>query len=163
MPGLPSGPLFAKTEFLIELPTEAGPLENAKVTCPAGAVAGDLTPQKGGGVTFHFDNHCREGCPLRTQCTTSYRGRSLCLHPEERLIQQARVLQASVEGRQKLRQRLVVENALGRLAGYGISQARYIGRPKTMFQLAMSATVANLRLIWNWAADPSRAPLPVGA
>jgi hypothetical protein len=68
------------------------------------------------------------------------------------MISGARLLQESPAGRAKLRQRLVVENSLARLAAYGVGQARYIGHKKTRFQLSTAAAVVNLRRIWNWSA-----------
>jgi hypothetical protein len=159
VPASPTGPLFSKSSFRIELPAEGQSLEHAKVTCPGGAVAGNLTTEPDGGVTFYFDAHCNDGCPLRAKCTNSFYGRSLHLHAQEKLIQDARAQQATEEGRKKLRKRLIIENALARLAHHGISQARYIGHAKTRFQLAITATVVNLRRIWNWAdANPQLTP-----
>ena len=45
----------------------------------------------------------------------------------------------------KLRQ--AVEHRLARLVQLGVRQARYVGRIKTLFQLLMAATVANLTLV----------------
>jgi hypothetical protein len=151
VPSLPNGPLFSKSAFTIDLPVEGRSLEHANVTCPGGVVAEYVQMEKDGGATFYFDGHCN-GCPLRAQCTTSKQGRSIHLHPQEQLLQKARALQASPDGRAKLRKRLGVENALARLAHYGIGQARYIGHVKTRFQLTMAATVANFRRTWRWMA-----------
>jgi hypothetical protein len=143
-----NGALFAKSVFRIELPVE-GSLEFAKVTCPGGAVADRLSTQADGGVTFYFDEFC-SGCALRSKCTQSKHGRSVHIHAQERLLQEAQKLQATPDGRAKLRRRLTVENSLARLSHLGIGQARYVGRAKTAFQLAVAATVANLRRTWNW-------------
>jgi hypothetical protein len=43
--------------------------------------------------------------------------------------------------------RQTAEHRLARLVQLGIRQARYFGRQKTLFQLLMAATVANLTLI----------------
>ena len=43
--------------------------------------------------------------------------------------------------------RVVVEHRLARLVQLGVRQARYLGRTKTLFQLLMAATVANLTLV----------------
>ena len=40
-----------------------------------------------------------------------------------------------------------MEHRLARLVQLGVSQARYFGRTKTLFQLLMAATVANLTLV----------------
>lgn len=151
VPGEPARSVFGKSAFEIDLPEPRRSLEQTRVTCPAGHVAGMLSPDSKGGVTFYFDEHCA-GCPLRDGCTKSKSGRSLHIHAQERLIQAARAFQATADGRAKLRERLVVENSLARLGRLGIGQARYCGRAMTRFQLVMAATVANLRRIWNATA-----------
>jgi hypothetical protein len=149
---VPSGPaggqFFPKSKFRIELPVETLSLEHATVTCPGGWVSDRVQSDSHGGAVFYFDEHCA-GCALRSRCTSSQYGRSVSLHPQERLIQAARQQQGTPDGRAKLRKRLVVENALARLAGLGIGQARYTGHVKTQFQLTLAATVANLRRTWN--------------
>ena len=40
-----------------------------------------------------------------------------------------------------------MEHRLARLVQLGVRQARYLGRTKTLFQLLMAATVANLTLV----------------
>jgi transposase len=146
---------FPKGQFAIDLPDAGQSLEQTTVTCPAGHASDMLSPDGKGGVTFYFDEHCAL-CALRTACTTSKYGRSVHIHAQERLIQEARTFQASKDGRAKLRERLVVENGLARLGRLGIGQARFIGRAKTRFQLVIAATVANLRRTWNWeAAQPA--------
>ena len=152
VPSSISRQLFPKKAFRIELPArEDDSLEQTRVTCPAGAVADRLKSDADGAVTFYFGGHC-DGCSLRERCTASQYGRSLHVHAQERMIYAARELQESPAGREKLRQRLVVENSLARLAAYGVGQARYIGHTKTRFQLSIAATVVNFRRTWNWTA-----------
>ena len=63
------------------------------------------------------------------------------------MLQRARALQRS-EGYSDYRQRrVVVEHRLARLVQLGVRQARYLGRTKTLFQLLMASTVANLTLV----------------
>ena len=63
------------------------------------------------------------------------------------MLQWARSLQRS-DGYAEYRQRRVaVEHRLARLVQLGVRQARYFGRTKTLFQLLMAATVANLTLV----------------
>ncbi len=150
-PQVGAGEMFAKSAFKIVLPEPDRGLELTQVTCPAGHTAQSVAPGSGGGVVFRFGSQCAD-CPLRSQCTTSAQGRSVHIHPQERLIAAARQAQASVPGRALLRKRLIVENTLARLAALGIAQARYVGRSMTRYQLVMAATVANLRRVWNYAA-----------
>ena len=65
----------------------------------------------------------------------------------------AREYQSTPEGKANLRKRVIVENALARLAHLGIGQARYKGHKKTRFQLAIACTIANLRRTWNWSLE----------
>lgn len=138
-----NGGFFPKSAFSINL-------RGRTATCPGGYTTRDATDHKDGGRTFYFDEFCGD-CKLRHLCTASLYGRSLAVHPQERLLRGARRYQKTRKGRVHLRKRVIVENSLARLAHLGIGQARYRGRAMTLFQLAMSSTVANLRRTWNWA------------
>ena len=65
-------------------------------------------------------------------------GRTVQLHPQEALLQQARTLQQSEAFAGYRRWRVVVEHRLARLVQLGIRQARYFGRAKTRFQLYLA-------------------------
>jgi len=69
------------------------------------------------------------------------------LHPQEALLQQARALQRSEAFAEYRKRRQVSEHRLARLVQLGLRQARYFGRAKTLFQLLLAATVANLTLV----------------
>jgi hypothetical protein len=86
------------------------------------------------------------------------------MHPQEALLQAARAEQATPEGRAALRERVVAEHRLARMGQLGAGQARYVGRRKTQFHIAILATIANLRWTWNWAAARAREAVagPVG-
>ena len=77
------------------------------------------------------------------------------LHPQEALLQQARVLQQSEAFAGYRQRRVVVEHRLARLVQLGIRQSRYFGRAKTRFQLYLAATVANLTLVAAKAGLPA--------
>jgi hypothetical protein len=75
------------------------------------------------------------------------KGRTVTLHPQEALLQQARAFQHSEAfGEYRIR-RQVAEHRLARLVQLGIRKARCFGRVKTRFQLLIAATVANLTLV----------------
>ena len=98
---------------------------------------------------FRFDAAVCGACPLKERCVGPGKGsgRTVRLHPQEAMLQRARALQKS-EGYAEYRQRrVVVEHRLARLVQLGVRQARYFGRTKTLFQLLMAATVANLTLV----------------
>jgi len=99
-------------------------------------------------------------CPLRAQCVRGRGGRTIQLHPQEGLLQEARRLQASPAFTEYRRLRQVVEHRLARLVQLGIRQARYLGSTKTLFQLYMAAAVANLTLLAGLATSNSARSLP---
>jgi hypothetical protein len=140
VPEIHNQEFFPKTAFQIDL--AAG-----TCTCPNQQETGDFRPAKDGGGTFVFATETCAACPLRAQCTRSQGGRTVQLHPQEALLQQARELQASPAFDDARRQRQVVEHRIARLAQLGIRQARYFGRTKTLFQLCLAAAVANLTLL----------------
>ena len=151
VPGRPNRSHFPKEDFLIDL--EAG-----TCTCPAGQVTGTIVPiGKRTGRTgrihqmraFQFDGALCGVCPLRPQCIAAKgrKGRRVQLHPQEALLQEARVLQRSEAFAGYRKHRVAVEHRLARLVQLGIRQARYFGRAKTRFQLYLAATVANLTLV----------------
>ena len=151
VPGRPNRTHLPKEDFRIDL--AAG-----TCTCPAGQVTGKLLPAgKRTGSTgrthrlqaFRFDAAVCGVCPLRPRCVagSSGKGRTVQLHPQEALLQQARALQQSEAFAGYRHRRVVVEHRLARLVQLGIRQARYFGRVKTKFQLYLAATVANLTLV----------------
>ena len=151
VPGRPNRTHFPKEDFRIDL--AAG-----TCTCPAGQVTGKLLPaRKRTGSTgrthrlqaFRFDAAVCGVCPLRPRCVagSSGKGRTVQLHPQEALLQQARALRQSEAFAGYRHRRVVVEHRLARLVRLGIRQARYFGRVKTKFQLYLAATVANLTLV----------------
>ena len=92
---------------------------------------------------------CCEPVTFDQQCVAGKKGkgRTVSLHPQEALLQQARAFQHSEAFARYRKRRQVAEHRLARLVQLGIRQARYFGRVKTRFQLLMAATVANLTLV----------------
>jgi len=151
VPARPGGQL-SKDEFAIDL-------EGGCVTCPGGHTTRIPRSRRDPeqfvrSVTFPAET-CA-GCALRAQCVKpkARGGRSIAIHPQEALLQQARADQATDAGRAALLERQVVEHRIARLVQLGIRQSRFFGRTKTRFQLLMAATVANLTLTWS---APARA------
>jgi hypothetical protein len=151
VPKRPNKAYFPKEDFKIDL--EAG-----TCTCPAGVVTHVKCrlqrPHEGGGGSevpwgFVFDARICGACALRPRCVASKKGkgRTVSLHPQEALLQQARAFQQSQAFGEYKRRRQVAEHRLARLVQLGIRQARYSGRAKTLFQLSLAATVANLTLV----------------
>jgi DDE family transposase len=142
---------FPKDDFRIDL-------ETLTCTCPGGQTTQTLVSVSSGerygapGAplrAFRFDAAVCAACPLRASCVRakSGRGRLVMLHPEEALLQAARAFQRSDAFAPYRRLRQVAEHRLARLMQLGARQARYVGRTKTLCQLLLAATVANLTLV----------------
>jgi hypothetical protein len=145
------GAQFPKEDFRIDL-------EAMSCTCPAGQQTHKVVSISSGdrygapGVplrAFRFDAAVCDGCPLRPKCVQARpgKGRLVMIHPQEALLQEARAFQHSEAFASYRQLRQVAEHRLARLMQLGVRQARYFGRTKTLFQLLMAATVANLTLV----------------
>ena len=151
VPRRPNRGFFPKEDFDIDL-------EAMTCTCLAGQVsdtlvsAGRRKARDGSyetGQAFRFDGAVCDACELRARCTRvgPGKGRTVSLHPQERLLQEAMALQASPAFKEYQHLRQASEHRLARMVQLGVRQARYFGRTKTLFQALMAATVANLTLI----------------
>jgi hypothetical protein len=137
---------FTKEDFTIDI-------KNNRVTCPNNETTEFWHPTKTqtrrGRIfthkTFGFSETQCSACPIRDLCvkkTTKFR--SILIHEEEALLQEAKQFQKTDEFRAVYRERVVVEHRIARLVHLGIRKARYFGSKKVLFQLAMAAAVANL-------------------
>src|SRR5215470_167881 len=157
VPKLPRSDFCTKDEFEIDL-------EAMSCRCPAGQTtttlinAGWHTSSTGRRTqlrAFRFPAQVCADCPLRPKCfkrTVSTHGRHVRLHPQEAKLQAARAWQRSPAFDDFRRQRQVVEHRIARLVQLGIRQARYFGRRKTLLQVLLAATLANLTLVASQAA-----------
>ncbi len=130
-----NGGRFPKTQFDLDW-------ERHRIRCPAGV---EIRFEPGG--TVHFPTSSCQVCPLRERCTSSKRGRSVNIHPNERLLEELRRRQLTPSGRQKLRERVGVEHSLAHIGQWQGDRARYIGTRKNLFDLRRSAVVHNLHVI----------------
>jgi hypothetical protein len=147
VPSVSNQEYFPKTAFVLDL-------EVGSATCPAGQTTQDFRPSPTGGGQFRFAVAVCAACPVRAQCVRGVGGRTVALHPQERLLQQARAFQASPAFAAYRRRRQTVEHRIARLVQLGLRQARYVGTAKTRFQLLMAAAVANLTYL-AMTAQPS--------
>jgi hypothetical protein len=69
------------------------------------------------------------------------------MNPHEATMQAAKAWQQTPDFDLFRKQRQVVEHRIARMTQLGVRQARYFGRHKTLFQVLMAATVANLTLV----------------
>jgi hypothetical protein len=116
--------------------------ERQIIRCPAE----QEMPFVPGGVV-HFPKETCAQCPLKAQCTTSARGRSVSIHPDEALLIELRQRQQTPEGRTKLRERVAVEHTLAHIGRWQGRRARYRGVRKNLFDLRRCAVVHNLHLL----------------
>jgi transposase len=102
-----------------------------------------------GKFTFRFEAEDCAKCPLRVACIKAKenRGRTVSLHPQEGLLQKVKALQKDEAFKEYCQLRQVADHRIARLMQLGIRQTRYRGRAKTLFQLRVAATVANLTLV----------------
>jgi len=132
-----SGPAghFPKTAFTLDW--DAG-----TIRCP-NAVSVPFQP----GATVQFPASSCTPCPLRLRCTGSKHGRSVAIHPDERLLQELRERQHTPAGRAKLRERVAVEHTLAHVGHWQGRRARYCGTRKNLFDLRRTAVVQNLHVL----------------
>jgi hypothetical protein len=126
---------FPKTEFALDWDTQT-------IRCPNEVV---IPFQVGQTVRFPEAECAR--CRLRERCTISVSGRSVTIHPDERLLAELRERQETPAGRAKLRERVQVEHALAHVCHWQGNRARYRGVRKNLFDLRRAAVVHNLHVI----------------
>jgi len=130
-----SGERFSKQMFTLDWDRQI-------IRCPAE----QEMPFALGGVV-HFPKEMCAQCPLKAQCTTSTKGRSVSIHPDEALLIELRERQQTSEGRADLRERVAVEHTLAHVGRWQGRQARYCGTCKNLFDLRRCAVVHNLHVL----------------
>lgn len=126
---------FSKQAFTLDW-------EQQTIRCPAA----QEMPFVPGGVV-HFPKDICTKCPLKEQCTTSVKGRSVSIHPDEVLLIELRQRQQTPQGRAKLRERVAVEHTLAHVGRWQGRRARYRGLRKNLFDLRRCAVVHNLHVL----------------
>ena len=130
-----NGTHYAKTAFTLDW-------ERQTICCPnAGTLP--FVP----GETIRFPTATCASCPLRERCTSSPRGRTVTLHPGERLLADLRARPLTPAGRAKLRERVTVEHTLAHVGHWQGRRARYVGQRKNLFDLRRVAVVHNLPVL----------------
>ncbi len=129
------GQRFHKQAFVLDW-------ERQLIRCPAE----QEMPFVPGGVV-HFPKETCAHCPLKTQCTTSAKGRSVSIHPDEALLMELRQRQQTPQGRAKLRERVAVEHTLAHVGRWQGRRSRYRGLRKNLFDLRRCAVVHNLHVL----------------
>lgn len=152
VPADPRESPFPKSRFFFDLTDKI-----VTATCPAGETSSmmDYRTRKEYEEPVRRVRFSKETCSncvyhddcLRTVDKKSSWGRSIELHPQEELLQEARLRQASPEFREDIKLRQTAEHTIARVIQLGARQARYFGKAKTKYQMTMIAIVANLGTI----------------
>ncbi len=140
-----SGAYFAKTAFHLDW-------ERQELRCPNNVVV----PFEVGGQVQFPAARCG-ACALRERCTRSAQGRSVSIHPDERLLEELRERQLTPQGRAKLRERTAVEHGLAHVGYWQGDRARYLGVRKNLLDLRRVAVVHNLHVIARHQAATAKA------
>jgi hypothetical protein len=147
VPAPPSDQPYHKAHFHIDL-------TNGTVTCPQGVTTSEFKWESSDDGTrvkrFFFAPTVCQACPARSECLRTKDktgGRTVGLHPQESLLQQAREYQKTPQFRADLKTRQAVEHVLARMIHIGGRQARYMSKAKTRIQMVLAATVLNLLIV----------------
>jgi len=157
-PGTRKG-MFNRSHFRVER-------SRGVAHCPAGkrSLRRDAVPGGDPGWTYVFSRKDCSPCPLRGKCTKSSRAaRTLKITAKTDALWRLRRQQKTKRFRKRYRKRVVVEHRIGRLVQLGVRQAKYLGKAKTGFQIALVATVANLMLVAAVSGAASSAAGPLAA
>lgn len=152
VPNPPANDLFPKSRFILDL-------TNMIATCPAGHSTREweyYRHRHGVQARFRFRAEDCENCTSSQDCLRAKdrqrnRGRTVALHPQEKLLIAARQRQKQPDFRKDIKRRQVVEQRIARMVQLGMRQARYFGKSKTKQQAILTAMVANLGAIANAA------------
>lgn len=164
VPAPPCNEQFHKAHFQIDV-------KHDRITCPAGQTTTDfklVTSDSGDGEKvkrFSFPAAICQACPSKAQCLRTKdqgQGRTVTLHPQETLLQQARGYQKEPGFQQDMKARQQAEHVLARMVQLGARQARYVGRAKTKIQLVIIATVLNLLVVFNHSLHAPEHAVAVG-
>lgn len=137
-PSPPRVGMFSQDDFALD--TQAG-----TVTCPRGVLV-VLRPARDGSLVAEFGGCC-EGCPMRPQCTTSPKGRSVWLHPKHAVLDRARKRQRDPDWRARYRAtRPKVERKIAHMMRrkHAGRRARMRGRARVGHDFALLAAAINL-------------------
>jgi hypothetical protein len=130
--------------------------------CPANkrSIRRDAVTEDDPGWRYVFSRKDCRPCPLRERCTKSRAAaRVLQITEKTDALWRLRKQQKTKRFRKRYRRRVAVEHRIGRLVQLGIRQAKYFGKAKTGFQIALTATVANLMLVAAASGGASSAAL----
>lgn len=141
-PGTRQG-MFDRTDFRVDR-------KRGTARCPAGkrSIRRDRVKGEDPGWRYIWSRQDCGPCPLRGRCTKGrVIARMLQITQKTETLWHLRRQQRTKRFRQRYRKRVVAEHRLGRMVQLGARQAKYFGKAKTKFRIALLATLANLALV----------------
>jgi transposase len=144
-----SAAVFGEDQFQYDTATDS-------YTCPAGETLAYKHVDRGLKVYVASSTKCR-ACPLRAQCTRSkYGGRRVKRHPDQELIEMARLQTRSYPARRdRKRRRYLMEGSFADGANnHGLKRARWRGLAFQQSQDWLIATCQNIRLFLRFGLRP---------
>jgi len=155
-PGTRKG-MFDRTDFRVDTSRGVARCLAGRRSIRREAIRGDDP-----GWRYIFSRKDCSPCPLRAKCTKSrVAARFLQITEKTERLWCLRRQQKTKRFRRRYRKRVVVEHRIGRIVQLGARQAKYFGKTKTAFQIALVATVANLMLVAGGTGAASSAALPL--
>lgn len=133
----PNEERFTKKDFTFNRKTRT-------ITCPNGQVE-YFVP----GSVVEFDPEACMRCPVRSSCTMAgpESGRTVNIARDEMLQIKLRRQSATPKGRERIRERVVVEHALSHIGQKQGRRARFRGVRKNTFDIRRAAAIVNLETI----------------
>ena len=131
---------FSKTDFQIDWEAET-------ITCPHGitvAIPSRLPEDSDRRVIVRFPKSDCQGCPLKAQCTSGDRGRTISLDSDDPVRQAERERQQEAAWQTHYRERSRMEHTVHRVVAHGGRHSRYWGQRKADFQLRIVSAVQNI-------------------
>lgn len=122
----------------------------ASCQCPGGHTSTKTYKDKNGTVvSFVFAKQQCNRCPLRDQCTKHGKGKILNIHPQEQKRRDIIEQTNTPEFKALYRTRAKVERKVAHVIRCGMRKSRYIGKVKTLIQLAFTSAGVNLKRLFT--------------
>lgn len=136
--------IFSKYDFTIDF-------EKQSCQCPAGQITSKTRMKDGQLIAFCFSAKICNHCELRDHCTKHGRGRTILIHEEEQRRREIIGENSTAEFHLTYRKRAKIERKNAHLKQHGLRRSRYMGRAKTLLQLAFTSAVVNIKRIFKLA------------
>ena len=135
---------FGKHEFSIDF-------DQNSCQCPAGVVTTRVRMTDDLISAYVFLPKTCNHCDLRDQCTKHGKGRVIGVHSEEERRRQIIKQNETEEFKTLYKGRAQCERKNAHLVRKGMRKSRYIGKAKTLIQVAFTAAVVNLKRLFTIA------------